>query len=190
MIVWHKINVLRADVCCVSWEGPEESLVVPLWVLKFHVCKEGARAVLLAAAIDFPAMVNGHQGTVEQDEGQRAAVWQGRASLGVTWSALCLEWATASLTALMRNHKRSVIAAASQRLSFLADFFKPCSSCQVTSVPAFRSRHGAGSKFYLKWKLSFLVSWQLLGVGQVKAGVLSSDLMLLGVCVSSLARTK
>lgn len=104
-VVWHKINVLSSDVCCVSWEGPVESLVIPLWDLKFHVCKGKACAVLLAATIDFPAMVDGHQGTVEQDEGQWAAVWQGRASLGVTWSALCLEWATASLTALMRNHK-------------------------------------------------------------------------------------
>lgn len=93
MVVWHKINVHSSCVCCVCWEGPEKSLVLPLWDLEFHVCKEEAiaRAVLLAAAIDFPAMANGHQGTVEQDEGQRAAVWQGRASLGVTWSALCLE---------------------------------------------------------------------------------------------------
>lgn len=55
---------------------PEKSLVLPLWDLEFHVCKEEAivRAVLLAAAIGFPAMANGHQGTVEQDEGQRAAV--------------------------------------------------------------------------------------------------------------------
>lgn len=51
----------------------------------------------------FPAMVNGNQGMVEQDEGQRAAVWQGRASLGVTWSALCLECASALVAALMRN---------------------------------------------------------------------------------------
>lgn len=93
MVVWHKINVHSSCVCCVCWEGPEKSLVLPLWDLEFHVCKEEAivRAVLLAAAIGFPAMANGHQGTVEQDEGQRAAVWQGRASLGVTWSALCLE---------------------------------------------------------------------------------------------------
>ena len=62
-------------------------------------------SVLLAAAIDFPAMVNGHQGLAELGEGQRAAVWQGRASSGATWSALCLEWASASVAALMRNHK-------------------------------------------------------------------------------------
>lgn len=65
----------------------------------------------------FPAMVNGHQGMVVQDEGQRAAVWQGRASLGVTWSALCLEWVSALVTALMRNHKWSVMAAAGTSLS-------------------------------------------------------------------------
>lgn len=78
-----------------------------LWDLEFHVCKEEAVAcaVLLAAAIDFPAMANGHHGTAEQDEGQRAVVWQGRASLGVMWSALCLEWVSALVVALMRNHK-------------------------------------------------------------------------------------
>lgn len=37
-----------------------------------------------------------------------------------------------------------------RHLPFLADFFKPCSSCQAASVPAFHSRHCAGSKFYLK----------------------------------------
>lgn len=107
LVVWHKIHVCSSHVCCVSWEGPEESVVLPLWDLKFCVCKEEARvrAVPLAAAIDFPAMVNGHQGTVEQDEGQWASVWQGRASLGVMWSALCLEWASALVAALMRNHK-------------------------------------------------------------------------------------